>query len=416
MLLRPDLRRSFSRVLTATLACAAVTAAVVCGGDAADATAVTVDTLPGGIVRILSARPIEPGRWALAHARDVQPAELDPAELLEPRDLALADDGTVLISDTKPERIKVFDREGRLVRTIGGEGDGPGEHRVAYIALRGDTLVVQDPVNSRATTFDWRTGALLVERRTACCYWSPIGVSATGEVFARSIVSAPDTSLRNVQAYVRFPIGGSTVDTLFALERQDTPPRTSWELRDGDRMQMMLPVPFEPQAQFAIEPTGVHLTGWNGDYLLRTSRDGRDTIALFGRAATPVPVTAAEKRRIADVRVAEMRRGNPQGISEQVLRIAFDPALIPDRYPAYDSFTIDRAGRRWVRLTGPDTTHVSFDLFDAEGRWLDSLRLPATDWPAEAWRPVAWSRTEVAVFLEGEDGRPLVRVFSIVRK
>jgi hypothetical protein len=416
MPLRLDRRHSFNRALYIALAFGSVLGLPGCGDGVARTRSVTVDTLPGGIVRTMSSAPIEPGRWSLVRARDVQPPELDPAELLEPRDLALADDGTVLVSDTKPELIKVFDREGRFVRSLGGEGDGPGEHRVAYIALRGDTLVVQDPVNSRATTFDWRTGAILAERRTACCYWSPIGVNAAGEVFARSIVSAPDTTLRNVQAYVRFPIGGTRADTLFALERQGTPPPKSWELRDGDRMQMMLPVPFEPRAQFAIEPTGAHLTGWNAEYLLRTSRDGRDTVALFGRAATPSLLTAAEKRRIADARVSEIRRGNPQGISEQVLRMAFDPAMIPDRYPAYDNFTVDRAGRRWVRLTGPDTTRVAFDLFDSEGRWLDSLKVPATDWPAEAWRSAAWSRTEVAVILEAEDGRPLVRVFSIVRK
>jgi hypothetical protein len=419
MLLRPALLRSFSRVRIALLAVSAsvsLALTLACAGGSAEASAVTVDTLPGGVVRTMSARPVEPGRWALVHARDLQPPELDPGELLEPRDVAIADDGSVLVSDTKPAAIKVFDRDGRLVRTIGGEGDGPGEHRVGYIAVRGDTLVVQDPVNSRATTFDWRTGSILVERRTACCYWSPIGVNAAGEVFAPSIVSAPDTTLRNLQAYVRFSMGGTKVDTMFAVERQDTPPTKSWEVREGDRIQMMMPVPFEPRAHFAIEPTGAHLTGFNADYLLRTSRDGRDTVALFGRAATPVSVPASEKTRIVDERVAAMRRGNPQGPSEQVLRIAFDPSFIPDRYPAFESVSVDRAGRRWVRLGGPDTTRVAFDVFDAEGRWLDSLSVKAADWTPNPWAPEAWSRDEVAVLIEGEDGRPLVRVFSIVRR
>lgn len=416
MHIRPDRHRSFKRALTAALLSVPVGAVLACGGEAADAGAVTVDTLPGGIVRTMSARPAEPGRWALVHARDLQPPELDPGELLEPRDLALADDGSVLVSDTKPAAIKVFDRDGRLVRTVGGEGDGPGEHRVGYIAVRGDTLVVQDPVNSRATTFDWRTGAILAERRTACCYWSPIGVDAVGDVFARSIVSAPDTTLRNVQAYVRFSMGGTKVDTLFALERQHGRPTRSWEVRDGDRIMMMMPVPFEPRAQFAIEPAGAHLTGWNADYLLRTSRDGRDTVALFGRTATPVAVPASEKTRIVDERVAAIRRSNPLGTSEQVLRVAFDPSLIPDHYPAYEGVSADRAGRRWVRLGGPDTTRVAFDVFDAEGRWLDSVSVQAADWTSSAWGPEAWSRAEVAVLIEGADGRPLVRVFSIVRK
>ncbi len=393
-----------------------ILAVVGCGGASTADASITVDTLPGGIVRTLSQRPIDAGRWSLVHARDLQPGETDPAELLDPRDLALADDGSLLVVDTKPERIKVFDRAGTFVRAIGGEGDGPGEYRVAYIAIRGDTLVLQDPRNSRATTFDWRTGALVRDRRTACCYWSPIAIDRDGWGYARSILNSPDTTERNNLAYVRFAIGGTAVDTVYAVERQGTPAQQSWVVRDGKTVRMATLVPLQPRAIFGIEPGGAHLTGWNGEYLLRTSRDGRDTVALFGRAAAPVPVDPALRSRLTEAKVAEILKADPIGSSEQALRLAFDPAMIPDRFPAYENFSTDGEGRRWVRLVGPDTTRVAFDVFDAQGRWLDSVSVAARDWPAEWWRPVAWSRREVAVILEGEDGRPLVRVFSIVRR
>jgi hypothetical protein len=61
-------------------------------------------------------------------------------------------------------------------------------------------------------------------------------------------------------------------------------------------------------------------------------------------------------------------------------------------------------------------TTATFDLFDREGRWLDQLSVPRTDWPREVWEPVSFARDRVAVILEGDDGLPLVRVFRIVRK
>lgn len=50
------------------------------------------------------------------------------------------------IADLMASDIKVFDDDGRLLRVIGGAGDGPGELRGPFVlaALPGDTLVVLD--------------------------------------------------------------------------------------------------------------------------------------------------------------------------------------------------------------------------------------------------------------------------------
>ncbi|HSA58025.1 MAG TPA: 6-bladed beta-propeller [Gemmatimonadaceae bacterium] len=390
-----------------------------CGDVSAALKYVQVDTLPGGIPRTLTSQPIDSGRWQLVLARDIQPPELDSAELLEPRDVAIADDGSVLVVDARPTLIKVYDPNGRHVRSIGREGSGPGEFRAAYIAVRGDTLVVQDPQNSRATTFDWRTGAMLSERRTACCYFSPIGIDGDGRAVVRSINQPTDSTLRNAQGFVRFSINARTADTIFVLERQDAVAGKPWLIREnvGGRTltRMAVGVPLQPRAHYAVDPTGGFVTGWSADYVLRVTRSGRDTVALFGREYAAEPVSNAEKQRIVEQRIAEMREGNRNGPSEEALRASFDAALIPDTRPAYDVFAIDAAGRRWVRLAPTDTNTVRFDLFDREGRWLDVVQVSQSGWPRTVYAAAAWGRNEVAVILEGEDGRPLVRVYRIVR-
>jgi hypothetical protein len=111
-----------------------------------------------------------------------------------------------------------------------------------------------------------------------------------------------------------------------------------------------------------------------------------------------------------------VRQGAGSDVEEAVIRASFDPALIPDSRPAYDAFWIDAAGRTWVRLGSADTTLVEFDLFDERGRWLDVVRLDATGWPRSIWASVALGRGEAAVVLEGDDGRPLVRVYRIERR
>ena len=155
------------------------------------------------------------------------------------------------------------------------------------------------------------------------------------------------------------------------------------------------------------------LTAWSGEYSIRATRDGRDTVALFTRPWTPDPISAAERSALVEGTIERMRLENPQGPGESTLRAAFDPALIPANRPAFVGIDVDREGRRWVRLGTTDSTHVTFDVFSPDGRWLDVVRIPSESWPRQWWGPVAWSRTHVAVLIEDEDGRPIVRVFAI---
>jgi hypothetical protein len=391
---------------------AAAAGLTACGDTSRAGQFVQTDTLPGGIPRIITSHPVDSGRYQLVRARDIQPPELDSAELLNPRDLAIADDGSVLVVDSRPTQVKVYGPDGRLRRIIGREGSGPGEFLSGYAAVRGDTLVVQDPQNARATTFDWRTGAVLSERHTACCYFSPITIDDAGRAVVRSMSQPSDSTWRNALGFVRFPLTARTADTIFVLGRQDTGPTPSWIVREGNRMMMSVAVPLQPYAHTAVDPTGGFVTGWSGDYLLRATHDGRDTVMLFGRRWTPEPVTGTDRQTIVDHRIAEMT-ADGNGPSEATLRASFDVSMIPDKRPAYDGIAVDAAGRRWVRRTAADTATVQFDLFDHDGRWLDVVAVAAGGWPRSTWASVAWGRDAVAVVLEDAAGRPLVRVYRI---
>ena len=109
------------------------------------ATAATFDTLPGGVVLVTNTSPVDSGRWSLVLERTVQPDDDSVGALRSPDDLLLLEDGSVLVSDSKPASVVRFDPTGAYAGTIGREGGGPGEYRTAYLASRGDTLVVHDP-------------------------------------------------------------------------------------------------------------------------------------------------------------------------------------------------------------------------------------------------------------------------------
>ncbi len=375
----------------------------------------TVDTLLGGIVRTISAAPSDSGRWSLELLHEIRPDDGTPGELLEPSDVALTDHGHVVVADAGAGHITVYDASGTFVRTIGAKGEGPGEFRVAWLAVRGDTLFVQDPQLARGSTFRISTGEFLTSRNTACCYWAPIGIDGSGRAVMPMMRSDPDTSAGPAAWYVRAPLSSTSADTVRVPQRRA--PSSVWEVKNGDRMQMTVTVPLAPRELRTVDPLGGFVTAWNGDYVLRVSRQGDDTVALFGRVHTAERVSSAEKQAIVDARIEGMSGSTgPGSVPEPVLRESFVTSKIPDVRPPFESFHVDPLGRTWVRRSLADTTLVELDLFSADRRWLDVVRVPGALWPAAMWTSMAWSADRVVVPGEDDDGRPLLRVFRIVRR
>lgn len=72
-------------------------------------------------------------------------------QLQRPTGLAWDANAALLyVADTQAHQIKVFDMTGRLVRTLGRRGEGPGEFNFpTYLALAPGSLVVADTMNAR---------------------------------------------------------------------------------------------------------------------------------------------------------------------------------------------------------------------------------------------------------------------------
>lgn len=69
-------------------------------------------------------------------------------------DVLVTPDGSVLVLEGADAEIRKYDTEGRLTRTFGGEGSGPGElSRPGSFGVVNDTLWVSDSGNNRITLF-----------------------------------------------------------------------------------------------------------------------------------------------------------------------------------------------------------------------------------------------------------------------
>jgi hypothetical protein len=100
--------------------------------------------------------------------------------------------GRLYVSDMASRRVVAFGPDGRVVRTFGRPGEGPGEFRLpGALHVFGDTLLmVHDPNRERFLQFDTRSGDLILERKATTDLiapdWSVVGDS----IFAGVLGSA----------------------------------------------------------------------------------------------------------------------------------------------------------------------------------------------------------------------------------
>ncbi|MGD8815727.1 MAG: 6-bladed beta-propeller [Acidobacteriota bacterium] len=74
--------------------------------------------------------------------------------VFQPTDIVATDDGMIFIADFSMNRVQMYDRDGRYLRTLGREGQGPGEFEWIWgMTVAGDMLVVDDRGNARFSTW-----------------------------------------------------------------------------------------------------------------------------------------------------------------------------------------------------------------------------------------------------------------------
>jgi hypothetical protein len=378
-----------------------------CGGAAASSLAIAVtDSLPGGIPRVLSAGPTswtDSSGAALVEQNRFSGEDGTDAELGEPRSIAVDAQERIYVVDSKPAAIKVFTATGELVRTIGREGEGPGEFRVGFIAVRGGHLVLHDPAVARTSVWD-TAGTFIRSWHSSCCYWSDIQLDRAGRIYVPSMVQTKDGEPARGVPYVRWSLEGVVVDTLWV-----PPPRekekywTITQKRDGKTVGMMsTSIPFRPGQTHTLHPDGGLIHGWTSEYLVMRSTTGKDTTSVFGRSWTPDPVTAERRNGELETRV----KNSADNYGEENVRAAFKLEDIPATLPAIMNLRVHDSGRVWVRRYAvADTTKSYFDVFDSTGAYLGPVTVP---FKMSDWGRQAWTKDGVVTIIEDEEGRPTV--------
>lgn len=360
-----------SMVLASALACA--------GHGSDEGAAIEIDTLPNGAVVL---RNPAQGLWGegegwrlVEDLRLGTPTGEGAESFTSVLGLEVDEAGRIYVLDGQAKEVRVFDSHGRHVRTLGREGEGPGEFknpRGMTIGPEGH-LWIQDPGNSRYTVLD-TAGNLVTSRRRDFSGWSFIwdGRFDPRENLLDPTLALEETGTRPV--IVRWKRDLRTADTLPLPQRE----AAVFEFGTGNASGVIM-VPFAPSLHRVIDDAGHVWIGHSDAYRIVLRTFEGDTLRIVEREYVPVEVTEEEKESA----LQDALDGFPFDLRES--DVDLDRERIPDVRPAYELFLVSPDGTLWVGRIDSDGESI-LDVFDPSGRYLGEVRSPVAIQSRRPWR------------------------------
>lgn len=379
---------------------------------AAPPLAVAVIDTVDGVVRVTNPGATawaDTSGWRFTLERTIDPAEGSPGEMSRIDALALDDAGYTYVMQRDPERILLFGPDGAFVRTIGRAGDGPGDVRQGYFATVGDTLVIQQPGNSRLARFR-RDGTHLDAAKSVCCYGGTAIVRDTAGLFW----VAGSMLVDGWPGWARFDHDLKRIDVV-AMPTDTALPRTSksWTTPitvNGNKGAAYIQVPLQPKVIHAPRGDGTFVWGRIDRSELVVSVPPGRAVRRIGFTLPVIPLSAEERDSI--VRVATTAwPGGRMGIPNPDWSKVAGAKDLPAAWPPWRTLATDPAHRIWVGVPGARGALSRLLVFDPDGRLLGDVPPPHP-----RLFDGFWGRDHVAVPDEDAEGRPVIRIYRLVRE
>lgn len=284
-------------------------------------------------------------------------------------------EGNIYVLIAAECQIHKYDKNGNLVTTFGGKGQGPGEFENPS-ELQFDSkenLFVKDMF--KLHVFDKQGGFkrsfqlenLFGPHRLMLAFES-FGIMENGNIMGQCNTFTPESQSTDI---VMTDSKGKKIKTLLS-----TPAQTATPIQ-GRRI--VLYNPYFPFLHFCRLDDDIAVYGNTSEYRLYVTDSSGDTLFIIEKQVAPLPITRKDKDKIIDDKienVKNLRFGINLSRKEVEDIIGFDK-----HRPFFDGICSDGSGNIYVmrsKSAADEGKETEFDLFDPEGYYLYNITIPVT--------------------------------------
>jgi len=293
------------------------------------------------------------------------------------------DNGTIYAVDFKDRKIKVFDDAGQFVRTVGKQGQGPGELDMpaGIHLLPSNELIIEDAI-ARKLVYFTQEGTYIKD------------VSMAGRLALINLLLGPRGSFLGRE----LKLEGQKM--FFEIKKLDPELKSLFSL---DQIEFAIPVPgsgnkinlMDMLSVYQFDSSGNIYYGRNIDYEIKVyTSDGKHMKSIQKEYVA---------QKISEEDVEDILERIPN-IGTIDVREMFE---FPETFPPFQFFTLDEDGRIFVRTwqKGKNKNEFIFDVFDSEGRYI-------AQFPSKIDIRV-WKKGKAYSYEETEEGFNIIKRYKV---
>jgi hypothetical protein len=311
------------------------------------------------------------GKIRLIHELTIDDETLPENVFLEsPRDLAFDASENIYVCDYRSHNIKVFDSSGKFMKTLGREGQGPGEFQGPYrISVAKDRIAVWELRNRRISVLNLHgehlksIQILIGEGRPDKIRPLPNG----NFVFGMEKMNYQD--LDKPQEYT-IEIYSPELENKKILYSQEI-----WQNRYIRAPNFTnLPQPFAALVYWGVSPAGKIIVGFSDSYTIEVYDSEKGKLSSFSHSYEPVKVTEQDKKQwFAGITSRSTTGATKKGASDFLVK----NTKFPKHKPPFQHIMVDGDGNLLVfPYKKNDIRNVkSFDAFNSQGKFISNVQI-----------------------------------------
>jgi len=301
-----------------------------------------------------------------------------------PIDMCFDDKNNIYVCDYRANNIKVLNPSGKFMKTIGRQGQGPGEFEMPFhIAISKDRLVVWELGNRRISVLN-PEGEFIKSIQIARNEGWPRKIRALPN--GDFVIEKEKTYYGNNEKPQECTIEIYSPD----LERKKTLyTQEVWENKYiVTPVSTNVPQPFTARVYWDVSPEGKIFIGFSEDYIIEMYDYEKGRLSSFSHEYEPVKITEEDKKTwfagMTSVRSSGSSREEKKGAPDYIVK----NTKFPKQKPAFRNILVDGEGN--ILVFGYQKADFekarNFDAFDRGGKFISNVQIEGdVTFPSLTW-------------------------------